>query len=181
MERPKSLEHSNILWYIFPPMLLIPLIIIPPDFTTSVLWLIGGFLALVSAIKILISLAQKYLYRKSLGKRFIRQILTIGIFLIAILSLNVSISNARSEAQSEAKEIFAQYNGSYPSTLKSWETSVVGKVGSKKYVGWPAKFYLRYQSIDNGSDFTLSLHINIDSTYIYYPKNGAVSEVHHCC
>ena len=181
MIRKQSLESQNILWYVLPPLLLTPLVFIPPDFATSILWLIGGFAAFISLIKILISLARKYFNRKSLNKSFIRQILTICIFLISIFSLNVSILNARSQAYSEATEILNRYNTQYPNTLQGWEKSVVGKAGSKKYVGWPAKFYLRYQSIEDGTDFTLSLHINIDSTYVYHPKSGEILEVHHCC
>jgi hypothetical protein len=179
MSKAESLETSNILWYVLPPALLTPLIIIPPDYATSILWLIGGGAAFISAIKVLVSLIQKYFNRKPLQIRFIRQILTVCIFIISIISLNVSISNARSQAHSEAKKLLSQYSSKFPNTLEGWDKSIVGKVGSKKYVGWPAKFYLRYQSIEDGSGFILRLHINIDSTYIYHSSSGEILEVHH--
>ncbi len=179
------MENKIVKWIsiTLPPFILIPLARIPPDFTTSLLWLFGGIAVLISFINVIKLIVIKYAQHKAIYPAIIRPILTISIYIICLASIKLSLMSAREFSKDTATGILyrCKANGC-PAMLQNWETSAYEQQTSYKMVGGLAKYPLRYKPNDSLTSFELYLRVNIDASYIYKPDgNGEIVEVYQCC
>lgn len=145
---------------IFPPLLLLPLAAIPFDITTSIFW----FPAFVSAaVSLFHSCSWCYRYFSSSGKpfskkKFVRPLTTLTIFVIAVLSVELSKIPAKEYVMREAERIQAECrrNGECPEMEDAFPSGLAMK-------GYLAKYRILYFMY--GKDFVLAVRYNIDEGF----------------
>jgi len=96
---------------IFPPLCLIPIIFIPIDMPTIMIWLLGFLVALISGRSILLRIIRfaklgkaKTEERYEQKNRLVRPVLTVVIFCLAIICVKVSLKSADNYAIETGKK-----------------------------------------------------------------------------
>ncbi len=156
--------QNNLFKIIIPPFLLLPLVAIPPDLPTGILWLAGIIALIISVIKVAFFFLRgvwHFVHSKkwnfSLKANF-RPLLTIFIMVIAIISLNISIHKARKEALGLAELIQAACaeNRICPKEIPN----------SSRAAGALIRYPVYYQVNQDLSEFSVIVRFSIDSRYV---------------
>jgi hypothetical protein len=149
---------------IVPPLLLLPLVALPPDLPTGILWFGGGIALIVSVLKVVYLVARR-LWALAFAKKWnlnlkmlLRPALTIFIMIIAITSLRISNDRARAQALEIAQRVQADCieKGRCPNEIP-------GQVGS---VGALIRYPISYRVNQDGSEFSMTIRLNIDSSHV---------------
>ena len=157
---------------ILPPLLLIYLIRIPFDIVAHLLWLPGQIAFLISIVSIIatfvkfIRLGKDKEEQNKIKIRFVRPILTILIFLFALLCLKASQKSADDYATITGKRIQGICNAekSCPKKIDDWDNPPDdGYLPSIIYYGKYGTKYMIYYSISkDGKEFDITVKHNID-------------------
>jgi hypothetical protein len=153
-------------WFkiIVPPLLLLPLVAIPPDLPTGIVWFVGSIALIISVFKVLFLLIRE-LRVLALTKKWnlalrmmLRSVLTIFVMIIAIISLNVSNYRARKQALEIAQQVQATCveRKRCPNKIPTMPTSV----------GAFIRYPISYAVNQDCSEFSIAVRLNIDSRYV---------------
>lgn len=173
MERLKTI--LGWVFRILPPLMLLPLVFIPVDILTILLWAIGWLCLFVSVY----SLVSKLIRKKTSIRNLVRPILTVCIFSLAYVSLKVSFEIAKSESLAKANEILSICNKEKcPQAVEGWQPTehVIGN--SYTFVGGLSKYPLFYEPSEHLDSFKLTLRVNFEEEYTYAPEKGGISVGH---
>lgn len=176
-----KVKNSAFRWFaiIFPPLCLIPIVFVPFDMFTIMIWLLGFVVALISAISVLVRVMRlrkigrdKKDERHEQKIRLIRPILTVAIFCLAILCLRIAQASADNYAIAMGKQMHAVCNtqkkcpervdGWERGDARDWYSSVIlyGKFGPR--------FRITYSVTDDKESFEMVVKHNIDEGFTVY-------------
>ncbi len=139
---------------IVPPLLLLPLLIMPVDVHTLMLWLIGGIAALISIVTLSLALLAPTLRHKAL-----RPFLTLVFFLMAAATAaTVEALSERSSRRLVAElQETCNANGRCPDTLPGWENA--SGTSSRRDFHWK----YTYAPMDQNRGFALIIAMRYEA------------------
>ena len=175
-ERPAPPPKSGILTLLgqlLPPLLLAPLIVIPFDFITILLWLVAAICLLVSIVSAVIRLLTigfgAASQRRERLLRLIRPMLTIVVACTVHVCVQHSIYLAEHEVAVLASSIQSEGRraGTYPEALPGWSAGTeFGNTCSRRSFGWTTDYTATYVATEARDGFTLSLRLDKDTSLI---------------
>lgn len=170
-----AIKNKFLLWsaIIIPPLLLIYLIWIPVDMVTLLLWFPGAIAFLISAVSTIVNFV-KFLRlskdkKEEIGKikiRLIRPMLTMLVFLFAILCLAASRKSADNYAATVGKKIqgICSAEELCPESIAGW-SSVPEESGYNSvifYGKYGTKYRVSYSVSKDRKSFNIEVKHNID-------------------
>jgi len=107
---------------ILPPLLILPLSVMPPDFPVAILWIIGWIACVISFISLSRMLIRSRHLGRSAFKPSVRPMLTIVFMLLAHISIQVSVGGASEFGRQAAQEINRRCHveGLCPTSIPGW-------------------------------------------------------------
>jgi hypothetical protein len=149
---------------VVPPLLLLPLVALPPDLPTGILWFAGVIALVVSVLKIAFLVVRElwalaFTRKWNLeGKVILRPGLTIFIMIIALISLTISNNRAHKQALDIAQHVQADCveQGRCPNEVPNQVSSV----------GALIRYPLLYRVNQERSEFSLMVRLSIDKSYV---------------
>ena len=176
--RVEDEKHSIIysICLILPPVLIMGLSIIPPDFGSAILWIAGGLYAVKSTLKLMYLLffnldqhGVQARHWKEKAKIFSEAAVLI-VFILSIYSVKISWEAAKEFTLQTADQVQEECNRSVcPEEIEGWNSKVRGT--SFLRVGKCAKYGLRY-TLEGPEQYRLTLRQDIDRDVVVRGGKG---------
>ena len=166
-----------------PPSLLLFLIWFPIDIVTIIFWIIGFLICFMAFILLVIRLIKFAMLKQEQKEKrkaacigFIRPGMTVIMFLIAFMFVNLLRISADNYAKVTGKKIQDSCNAKRqcPPTIVGWENASEGMwYSSVVFYGWGAKYRITYTVSKDKKEFYITVKHNIDEGF---DVSGGVEE-----
>jgi hypothetical protein len=173
-------------WRALPPLLLLPMLIQPPDFGSVLLWLVGWVAAAISGVRLL-SLGAQLLIARARARprplmrpvRLLRQSLTVVLVIGAglVLGQEKAVVAAETAGLADALNQHCQAELGCPVAPQGWPVRTDGSM--RQSVGDWMHFLLIYRVSEDRQRFSLSVRWALDDALIFEGGVGlAVTSEH---
>jgi len=150
---------------LLPSLILLPLLVVPPNAGTSLYWLLGLLMAALSFLKIIILLFNRVIFIKKINKNiFLENSLVVLIVFSAIASVEFSKKRAENFAKFTAflAQDICNKESECPASLSGYHDDYGYQVA---FSGYLTEYKVVYYRLNEGKNFSLRVEYDIDCSF----------------